>query len=311
MRSMVYSDESEMAMGSQRLNPLHNFKLPCLKWGNQRHLRCIKLGDASIATDSSSSFNDRHLLRRFHLVQRRRSPPSSKSEGLMVGGTRRHESESYPSNDYGREGRLRVSKVEAEEGIEAVREKIMKDLKTAADKIKDDFFRDKASDGDEVEAGENEFKEPKLKRKEKEKEREESPAVEVEMRPWNLRTRRAACKAPIDGGGTNNNYNSATRNKVINSLRVRDRGQPVVSAAADEKKKERSELSVTLSKQEIEEDFMVMVGRRPRKRPKKRARYVQKELDALFPGLLLTEVTVDSYKVPELIENGNVSSNIL
>ncbi|KAE8691973.1 Detected protein of unknown function [Hibiscus syriacus] len=308
MRSMVYSDETEMAMGSHRLNPLHNFKLPCLKWGNQRHLRCMKLGHASTAAVSSSSFVDLHLLRRFHVVQRRRSPPSSKFEGLMVGGTRRQESESYPSNDYGREGRVRVTKGEAAEEIEAVREKIMKDLKTAADKIKDEIFRDKASDGDEVEAGENEFEEPKLKRKEKE--REKSPAVEVKARPWNLRTRRAACKAPIDGGGMNNNYNYATRNEVINSLRVRDRGQPVVSAAADEKKRERPEFSVTLSKQEIEEDFMVMVGRRPRKRPKKRRRYLQNELDSLFPGLQLTEVTVDSYKVPELIGNGNASSNI-
>ncbi|KAK8677130.1 hypothetical protein V6N13_142686 [Hibiscus sabdariffa] len=285
-----------MGMGSQRLNPLHNFKLPCLKWGNQRYLRCMKLGDASTA-----AVDDRHLPRRFHVVQKRRSPPSSKFDGLMVGGTRRQESESYPSNDYGRERRFRVSKGEAAEGIEAVREKIMKDLKTAADKIKDEIFRDKASDGDEVEDGENDFEEPKLERKEKE--REESPAVEA--RPWNLRTRRAACMAPVDGGGTNNNYNSPTRNEVISSLRVRGRGQTVASAAADEKKRERPEFSVTLSKQEIEEDFMVMVGRRPRKRPKKRARYVQRELDSLFPGLQLTEVTAESYKVPELTENGN------
>ncbi|KAK9046627.1 hypothetical protein V6N11_052512 [Hibiscus sabdariffa] len=264
MRSMVYSDDREMAMGlgSQRLNPLHNFKLPCLKWGNQRYLRCMKLGDAS-----TPALADPHLSRRFHVVQRRRSPPSPNFDGLMLGGTRRQESVSYPSNDYGREPRFRVSKGEAAEGIEAVREKIMKDLKTAADKIKDEIFRDKASDGD------NEFEEPKLKRKEEE--REESPAVEA--RPWNLRTRRAACMAPVDGGGTNNNYNSPTRNEVISSLRVRGRGQ---TAAADEKKRERAEFSVTLSKQEIEEDFMVMVGRRPRKRPKKRARYVQREMDS-------------------------------
>ncbi|GMI90165.1 hypothetical protein like AT1G68340 [Hibiscus trionum] len=271
---MVYSDEREMAMGSQRLNPLHNFKLPCLKWGNQRYLRCMKLGDASSAVD------DRRLGRRVQVVQRRRSPPASKFGGLMVGGTRRQEPESCPSNDYGVKRRLKVSKGEAAEGIEAVREKIMKDLKTAADKIKDEIFRDKASDGDEVEADENESEERKLKPKEKvkEKEREESPAVEVEARPWNLRARRAACKTPIDEGGTNNNYNSPTRNEVINSLRARDRGQPV-APAANEKKRARPEFSVTLSKQEIEEDFMVMVGRHPRKRPKKRTRYVQKELD--------------------------------
>ncbi|KAK8716382.1 hypothetical protein V6N13_043693 [Hibiscus sabdariffa] len=72
-----------------------------------------------------------------------------------------------------------------------------------------------------------------------------------------------------------------------------------------QKKRERPKFSVTLLKQDIEEDFMVMVGCRLRKRPKKCARYVQKELDSLFPGLQLMEVTADSYKVPELIKNGN------
>ncbi|XP_039040782.1 deoxyuridine 5'-triphosphate nucleotidohydrolase-like [Hibiscus syriacus] len=91
-----------------------------------------------------------------------------------------------------------------------------------------------------------------------------------------------------------NNYNSPTRNEVINSLRVRDRGQPMVSVANEEKKMVRLEFSVSLSKQEIEEDLMVMVGRHSRKRPKKRACYVQKELD-------LTEVTADSYNIPGLI----------
>ncbi|MBA0866961.1 hypothetical protein Goshw_026029 [Gossypium schwendimanii] len=312
MRSMVCSGDRDMAMGSDRSYPLHNFNLPCLKWGNQRYLRCMKLGDASAAatataTDESSSASvaDRHRRRRF---QRRRSPPS-KFEGLMVGGMRRQESASSPTKDHGREQRLMIPKGETAEGIEAVREKIMKDLKTAADKIKDAIFRDKVSDGDKMVVDENEFKEPKQKWKDKEKEKEESPTVEVEVeaRPWNLRTRRAACKAPIDDGETNSNHSSPTKNEVIRSSRVRVRGSSVASATvADENKRARPKFSVPLSKKEIEEDFMVMVGRRPRKRPKKRARYVQRELDSLFPGFQLTEVRVDSYKVPEVIENGNV-----
>ncbi|XP_021298908.1 uncharacterized protein LOC110427684 [Herrania umbratica] len=316
MRSMVYSGEREMAMGPERSKPLHNFNLPCLKWGNQRYLRCMKLDDASTATDSSSAAVDHHHRQHHrHVFQRRRSPPS-KFESMIVGATRRRESESSPSNDQnndnGRERRLRISKGEAAEGIEAVREKIMKDLKTAADKIKDEIFRDEVSDDDDVDDDEDEFEEPKRKVKEKEKikekEREESPAVAVEARPWNLRTRRAACKAPIDGGGTNNNYNSPMKNEVINSPRARDRGSSVASAAAAvataEKKSPRPKFSVSLSKKEIEEDFMVMAGHRPLRRPKKRPRYVQNQLDSLFPGLWLTEVTVGSYKVPELVQNG-------
>ncbi|KAE8692334.1 Detected protein of unknown function [Hibiscus syriacus] len=100
----------------------------------------MKLGDASTA-----DVDDLHLRRLLHVFQRRRSPPSSKFEGLMVGGKKRQESESYSSNDYGRERRLRVSNGGEAEGIEAVREKIMKDLKTTAAKIKDEIFRDKAS----------------------------------------------------------------------------------------------------------------------------------------------------------------------
>ncbi|XP_022735057.1 uncharacterized protein LOC111288435 isoform X2 [Durio zibethinus] len=305
MRSMVYSGDREMAMGPERSKPLHNFKLPCLKWGNQRYLRCMKLDDASAATDSSSSAVDHnHRLR--PMFQRRRSPPS-KFESLMASGMRRRESESSPSNnesnDYGRERRLRISKGEASEGIEAVREKIMNDLKTAADKIKDAIFRDEVSDDDE-----DEFEEPKQKVKEKqaikEKERRELPAVEMEARPWNLRTRGATCKVPIDGEVTNNNYSSPMKNEVNKSSRVRDRGPPVASAATAENKRPRPKFSVPLLKKEIEEDFMVMSGHRPLRRPKKRARYIQKQLDSLFPGLWLTEVTVDSYKVPESVENG-------
>ncbi|CAA0839810.1 Protein of unknown function (DUF1639 [Striga hermonthica] len=40
-------------------------------------------------------------------------------------------------------------------------------------------------------------------------------------------------------------------------------------------------------------------GRTPTNGPKKRPRTVQKQLDTLFPGLWLTEVTADMYKVPE------------
>ncbi|KAL2546468.1 uncharacterized protein Fot_15701 [Forsythia ovata] len=64
-------------------------------------------------------------------------------------------------------------------------------------------------------------------------------------------------------------------------------------------KRERAKFSVPLLRREIEEDFMAMVGHRPPRRPKKRAKIVQKELDTLFPGLWLSEITPDMYKVPE------------
>ncbi|XP_039069548.1 uncharacterized protein LOC120216103 [Hibiscus syriacus] len=311
MRSMVCSGEREMAMGPQRSKPLHNFVLPCLKWGNRRHLRCMKPDDVSNATDSSAATSvdvDQYQHCRRRVVQRRRSPPSN-LESLVVGGMRRRESESSSSpsrknTDCAREQRLVIPNGEAAAaGIVAVREKIMKDLKTAADEIKGAIFRDEVSD--EADDEDDEIEEPKNKQKVKEKEREESPAVEVEPRPWNLRTRRAACKAPVDGEVTNNNYSSPMTNEVFKSPRVRDKGPSLASAPpAADKKRPRPKFSVSLSKEEIEEDFKAIVGHRPPRRPKKRPRNVQKQLDYLFPGLWLTEVTVDSYKVPELAENG-------
>nr|GMD21147.1 uncharacterized protein LOC109161160 isoform X1 [Ipomoea batatas] len=64
-------------------------------------------------------------------------------------------------------------------------------------------------------------------------------------------------------------------------------------------KRDRAKFSLALSRREIEEDFAAIIHHRPPRRPKKRAKYVQKNLDTLFPGLWLTEITPDLYKVPE------------
>nr|ACU20234.1 unknown [Glycine max] len=65
------------------------------------------------------------------------------------------------------------------------------------------------------------------------------------------------------------------------------------------KMEERAKFSVSLSKEQVEQDFWAFLGTRPPRRPKKRPRIVQKNLDTLFPGLWLTDVTAESYKVPE------------
>ncbi|KAK1565591.1 hypothetical protein Q3G72_030210 [Acer saccharum] len=94
-------------------------------------------------------------------------------------------------------------------------------------------------------------------------------------KPWNLRTRRAACKAPLQ------------RQEIEVKMKEKD---------------ERVKLSVSLLKEEVETDFMAMVGTRPPRRPKKRPRIVQKQLDSLFPAFWLTEVTADLYKVAQVPE---------
>ncbi|XP_060214821.1 uncharacterized protein LOC132641752 [Lycium barbarum] len=131
-------------------------------------------------------------------------------------------------------------------GIAAVREKLMFDLQEETDKMKHAIFTDN-----------------------------QVPAPPPEdSRPWNLRTRRAACKAPMNGS-------KIPSPEILPSDSV------------------RVPFSVSLGRKEIQEDFMTMVGHRPPRRPKKRAKLVQKNLDTLFPGLWLTEITPDLYKVAD------------
>ncbi|CAM0882166.1 unnamed protein product [Alopecurus aequalis] len=61
----------------------------------------------------------------------------------------------------------------------------------------------------------------------------------------------------------------------------------------------RAPFAVALEAEEIEEDVYALTGARPRRRPRKRSRVVQRQLDSLFPGLWLTEITADAYRVPD------------
>lgn len=60
---------------------------------------------------------------------------------------------------------------------------------------------------------------------------------------------------------------------------------------------EKRKLWISLSKDEIEEDVYSLTGSRPSRRPKKRPRTLQKQLDNVFPGLYLVGLSIDSYRV--------------
>ncbi|OAY31343.1 uncharacterized protein LOC110630863 [Manihot esculenta] len=307
---MVYSGETGdrvrglvMAMGTERSKPpLHNFNLPCLKWGNQKHLRCMKVSDSAASKDKNISngiSTDRQ--------RSSRSPPSKffASADYEIRSFKRPKTR----NDGGG----------GEGGISEVREKLMFDFKTAADKMKDAILKKGVPDE------ENDMLEvPGSEKVEDEDEKEQSPSLvpptevvadrEQEVRPWNLRTRRAACKAPIARNSvTGKGLKIEERNASnFSPLRIEGAKSPRLRGEKkdkeDEKEKEteqvRTKFALALSRKEIEEDFMKMVGHRPARRPKKRHRNVQKQMDMLFPGLWLTEVTVDTYKVPEIPDNG-------
>ncbi|XP_010499118.1 PREDICTED: uncharacterized protein LOC104776709 [Camelina sativa] len=238
----------------QRSKTLHNFPLPNL-WGNQRHLKCMKI-------DSNGNGGDHHRLRR-------RSPPSRYSDSTPFRFDHRRSRNAAFKSGGG-----------SEEGIEEFRVKLMSDLKTVRDKITQSMFNK------DVIEEEREDEEEEISGSGQEK--DVSPTV----KPWNLRKRRAAAwKEPVSYKGI------AIEEKVVVTPLLKGGGGGVVEA--ETMKKMRPKFAVKLSKKEIEEDFVGMLGHRPPRRPKKRPRTVQKKLDSLFPGLYLTEVTLDAYKVPE------------
>ncbi|XP_065880446.1 uncharacterized protein [Euphorbia lathyris] len=80
---------------------------------------------------------------------------------------------------------------------------------------------------------------------------------------WNLRKR----KPPVGGNSISGK-----------GLRIEERGVSNSSAEV------RPKFSLALSKNEIEDDFMTMLGHKAPRRVKKRPRKVQKQMDMIFPG---------------------------
>ncbi|XP_042430831.1 uncharacterized protein LOC122017318 [Zingiber officinale] len=140
-----------------------------------------------------------------------------------------------------------------------------------------------------------ERREGEARGRESERNHATAPISEAD-RPWNLRTRRAACNAPVEtrnGNHVSPSLGAAAIEKVNFSVKTLRMGSNELE------KGEMIKFSVSLSRREIEEDFFAIKGTKPPRRPKKRAKIIQRELDALFPGLWLSEITPDSYKIDE------------
>ncbi|CAH9114778.1 unnamed protein product [Cuscuta europaea] len=297
--------EVSMGMGSRRSNPpLHNFTLPCgLKWGNQKLLRCGN-------PDSMGQFPSVH--RRFNTL----SPEISlgkQSGSESDSGLRRLGSDEAvlgvgvvkngPANG-AREFPAEV------EGIATVRKKLLGDFQAATDKMKDALLTTRLkAEGRLVEEDCEERPPPASTTAPN----TVSPVGPSERAmPWNLRTRRSGSKQPNGPAAASGESNSGlmidtttlpsmTEDK---SPRVRcSSATASVPAAAAARvfpvreSGERAKFAVALSRQEIEEDFAAIIRHRPSRRPKKRAKNIQSNLDSLFPGLWLTEISAVMYKV--------------
>ncbi|CAL9203025.1 unnamed protein product [Musa hybrid cultivar] len=121
----------------------------------------------------------------------------------------------------------------------------------------------------------------------------------VIAKPWNLRTRRAACNAPSENG----EYLYPVLASGSSSLFEAEKSCPATEMmkrkSSGSENGERQKFSVSLSRDEIEQDIWAIKGRKLPRRPKKRLRIVQRQLDLLFPGLWLSEVTPETYRIDE------------
>lgn len=193
-----------------------------------------------------------------------------------------------PDLKWGVQRSLRCMKLQSNGGVDDRNRRLWRSageegIEEFGEKMKESIFREQVVDYEEEEG-------------KREREREASP-------PWNLRKRRAACKAPV-----------------------------AESVNCDEEAKFMS----TLTKKEMEDDYMTMMGHRPPRRPKKRLRTLQKQihvnsksfffflvdsvfqililfflfqLQLLHPAFYFTQITEDIYQVPDAADTRKVSSS--
>lgn len=270
-----------MAMGTERSKSLHNFTFPAgLRWGNQRFLRCIKVdsGGQFIANDAGSSdhHHQQSINQRRTTSDRERDRDSPASELVPFGSLQMGSTPSLVSD-----GVRKINDGE-DDGFAAMREDVKLDDQTTPDKLKGAAFKDSRKDG-EVSVS---FLPP-------------HPPVpqysavipgEGETKtPWNLRKRPAACKTPLRGflfgsnggasaAGVSGKAFMADGATEVTDLSSRLRSGGNVAAICGEKLT-RDKFSVALSKKEIGEDFLAFTGHKPARRPKKRAKILQRELD--------------------------------
>ncbi|KAG2669213.1 hypothetical protein I3843_14G023700 [Carya illinoinensis] len=133
-------------------------------------------------------------------------------------------------------------------------------------------------------------------------------AVEVKElppKPWNLRPKKPSPKT-LHGDGVGVALRAggapAQETKTQHPVRASARARKGTNSKVSET---IPRLCIALSKEEIEEDIFMLTGSKPARRPKKRAKTVQKQLDSVFPGLWLTSITPESYNVSVAPGKGN------
>ncbi|CAK9167816.1 unnamed protein product [Ilex paraguariensis] len=247
---------------------LHNFTLPRLKWGNQKSLQCIK-SENNISIATGDTLTDHSRSSAFEATDsdcfNRRTGTRNDLIKPRSSNVSDQSSNKSPLN--------KKCGVSDNDGIEGVRRKLMTDLRIAADRMKV----------------------PVLEEKEKKRESEISNSPQ----PWNLRSGRAPYKAPIKSGGSMTGggghagkqespvatvKSTRLRNVVTNEKETTEKGE----------NSQRAKFSLTLTKEGIESD-LAMTGAKPARRPKKKPKAAQMQLDVrlksfFFSGFFVNPV---------------------
>ncbi|PSS35934.1 Pescadillo like, partial [Actinidia chinensis var. chinensis] len=253
--------------------PLHNFSLPLLKWTKSQtnhHHRGRRLSGSSPPPPDSVAGRRQSPLLDLAWRQSPMRDSASESESGYASENRRNSTPEDVKNGVIEKSEKKSADVDGDGGKDG-RSKIYIRLR----KNKSDDVQNEGKTG--TEGGE---------------------VDELVGKSWNLRPRKPIRKLSNANGGVSLQENKASQQITPNRPDL-IRMQTGPEAEIAEKKEKKQKFSVSLSRLEIEEDVFALTGSKPARRPKKRAKIVQKQLDNLFPGLWLAAITPDSYKVSD------------
>lgn len=270
--------------------PLHNFALPHLKWKKNHHSNNHHRGRSAKHLESAASPSRvASPLRQSQspLIHRVRSPDFESVTPMLV----RRQS---PMRERDRQSQMRDSASESSKRSFAA-EMDGIGQKDGRSKLVLKLPLKNRGDETQEEPKSEEVPEEGKSGADADQEASEEPVQKI----WNLRPRKPIHKSlnlngvQFKAGGPSATIEDTTQSPHRTPIR------PDADVHCAEKKEKRQRFSIALTKEEIAEDIFALTGLKPARRPKKRAKCVQKQLDTLFPGLWLASITPDSYKVSE------------
>ncbi|XP_016442546.1 uncharacterized protein LOC107767955 [Nicotiana tabacum] len=294
-------------------NPLYNFDFSHLKWKKNHHSNNHQRRRSNkLSSDSSSPSRHDSPLRhsqsqspmRESLAAARQSPVSESAETARISPMHNSAAAARqsPMRESARQSPMRDPVPSVQRSKHKVPEINVVSSKESRSKILIKIPRKNKSEEIQINEDQNQ--------KEADESHDEAAAAEeTAQKTWNLRPRKPIHKSlNINGGVPFRSSGSAMQEIKSQSphhmMNVNKPENNETHAASAQKKVKRQRFSIALSREEIDEDLYAMTGLKAARRPKKRVKVVQKQLDTLFPGLWLASITPDSYKVCENLPKG-------